>query len=104
MRSPRRRAPEDLPASSAAPRNLAAPQKTSPGPKGSPDRPTVSEPLRQEAERRWAESDQAAVKRTRRTKARVQAHSERRQAARDKDEEIGRLRAELDRARRGRTR
>ena len=64
-------------------------------PKGS-----ASEPLRREAERRWAEADEAAAEGKRRTQKRAKARASRQDVLRKKDEEIARLKGELARGKR----
>ena len=67
-----------------------APQETR-GPKGLPRGTLISEPLRREAERAWAESDRVASKGARRARAR----GKRRDVSHGKDVEIARLAGEL---------
>lgn len=58
----------------------------------------ASEPLRKEAERRWAEADRVASQGAKRTQARARARAKRGEVAKAKDEEIASLKGKLERA------
>jgi hypothetical protein len=67
---------------------------------GEPDKRSASEPLRQEAERAWADADRTAAQGERRRIKRGQAITKRRRVSGEKDREISRLTQELDDAKR----
>lgn len=58
----------------------------------------ASDPLRREAENRWAESEQTAVKRQHRGKAKSRARAKRKESAKQQQDEIARLTEKLEEA------
>jgi hypothetical protein len=57
----------------------------------------ISDPLRREAEQKWAQSDRTAAKRSRRGEAKARARTQRRKTARGQRDEITRLKGKLQR-------
>jgi hypothetical protein len=60
----------------------------------------ISDPLRREAEQKWADSDQTAAKRARRGRARARARTRRQEVAKEQGQEIARLKGKLERTER----
>lgn len=60
----------------------------------------ISDPLRREAEQKWARSERTAAKRRRRGRAKARARTKRREIAKEQDDQIRRLKGKLQRTQR----
>jgi hypothetical protein len=65
------------------------------GPDGPLDTTLISDPLRREAERGWAESERGAAKAKRQRQVKARARTKRRETARRQKDEIAHLKGKL---------